>query len=120
MSENEWGIRLFECFRNPQMFAWAIFVPWGTACMHASEAKILMKSKDESVALKRFLCNACLCCFGCAWNRRALRKELVLDGNYFIDLMLWIFCPCCAATQEWQEVMVKKDKDSKVAIWNLA
>ncbi|CAG9313351.1 unnamed protein product [Blepharisma stoltei] len=51
------------------------------------------------------LLNVCLgMCLGAALNRRKIRDAFLIDGHFITDCLAHLFCPICAATQEYREV----------------
>jgi Cys-rich protein (TIGR01571 family) len=115
---SDWKAKLFDCFENPVMCLWACCVPCGAACMQAVDAYVFSGEKWD--ATRAFFLNCCLCCFGAAYNTKAVRERLKIDSNYAIDCVKWMFCPCCTAVQEWREVMLAKKGDDKTLIWRVA
>ena len=86
--------------------------------MQALNAKVTNEGHEgKNAALVAFLLNCCLCYFGAAYNRMKVREKYSIQGNYFVDCLLECFCPCCAVTQEWREVMKRVRGDDDLKIW---
>ena len=119
MSVVQWDKDLFDCFKNPIMCLWSWCIPCGSTCMQAVNAKVINEGHDSSKhCWTAFFCNCCLCYFGAAYNRMKVREKYSIQGNYFIDCLLECFCPCCAVTQEWRQVMDKENGDGDLKIWD--
>lgn len=116
---SNWNSDLFKCFDNAVMCLFSWCVPCGGVCMQAIDAKLALKS-EPNAAVMACLCGWCLCVYGSAWNRSNIRKAYSIDGSYIVDCLLHEFCGCCAATQEWMQVMHKEKGEAKKTICNFS
>lgn len=112
-----WNIGIFECSHNLSTFFFACCVPGGFCCIQMVNASFATR---EGGAWK-FVCilDCCLPVIGCVINRVNLRKSLDIKDSIFLDCFFWLYCPCCAVTQEYIETMDKKNSQEKgISIWN--
>ena len=52
-----------------------------------------------------------MCTMGFAWNRSKVREKYDLKGGIIVDFCLYIWCGCCAATQEYRECRARATVD---------
>jgi Cys-rich protein (TIGR01571 family) len=100
------------------MFIWPWLVPFGFQCMQTLDAK--WTSSEKHSALVACMCSCYLGCVGAGYNRHVLRKQLGIHGNLLVDILLELFLPCCAVSQEWREVMKHKGHSLNTPIWDAA
>ena len=50
------------------------------------------------------------CCFGTALNRGVLRRQYRIQGRWWRDLLVHLFCSVCAIAQEYREVNSRQGK----------
>merc|ERR1712013_366806 len=113
-SGTAWTHQLLGCSGNIIMCLWSWCIPCGMQCMQCVDANHALGS---GTGIKAFFCSFCLCCIGAAFNRGELRNKMDIEGTFIMDCLFEFCCPCCAITQEWQEVMGKFQKDPKKPIW---
>mmetsp|Transcript_32944 Transcript_32944/g.57741 ORF Transcript_32944/g.57741 Transcript_32944/m.57741 type:complete len:118 (-) Transcript_32944:342-695(-) len=91
---------LCTCY-NDTFSCICVLVPFGV-CFLQSKAIALLHQNDAYCLpfLRPLIC----CCYGAAWNRHEVREEIKIEGDYCSDLLVHMFCPCCATTQEYREV----------------
>ena len=92
---------LFSCEKTPGLFCFLLgFTCVGGPC--CVQGKVVSEVSGESFAKHCAL--PCLClCFGSAYNRQILRKNLGLESAYSSDLLLHACCNPCAVNQEFLE-----------------
>ncbi|CAG9312585.1 unnamed protein product [Blepharisma stoltei] len=112
-----WKYEVFDCSENYYMFFWALCIPCGYHCMQVFSAKLAEPSNKEA-AFRACTLVMLLGCFGGSINRKLLRKVLRIPDNPFSDF-IHVLMPCCAATQEWMQVMSIQKGDPKVTITKL-
>mmetsp|Transcript_20976 Transcript_20976/g.3394 ORF Transcript_20976/g.3394 Transcript_20976/m.3394 type:complete len:80 (-) Transcript_20976:69-308(-) len=78
------------------MCLWSLCVPCGIACMHAANFKTLSPNEKDKPWIG-CLFAIFLCCFGTGYNRSKFRDDLKIKGSLLFDMVLYLFCPCCAA-----------------------
>lgn len=86
--------------------------------MQALDAKFT-KKEDSNAAIKACFLAMCLSCFGAGCNRMEIRQKFGIEGNYFMDCLLHMFCCVCAVTQEWQHVVGEEFNDPKITVCKL-
>jgi hypothetical protein len=96
-----WNYKLFE----PQLKCYVLFLlfcPWqlpiqqGVTALHVFDSYL--------ASLQAFVCACCFACFGAGFNRKRIRDEREIPGNYFQDVLLHLFCGSCAVIQELTEL----------------
>ena len=108
-----WNIGLFECSQNPSAFFIACCVPGGSCCIQMVNARI--STRDGSAWKIVCILDCCLPVLGCAINRYYLRKALGIIDSVLFDCVFWLYCPSCAATQEYIETMDRMSNGNKGA-----
>ena len=118
----KWHQTPFDCLTNTKMCLWATLVPCGCQCMQAVDAMLLTTKEEEKNQsfMKACLCGVFLCCLGGFYNRLKLRENLDIFDSSFCDLVFWIYCSPCVATQEWMEVMEHTNRVKEKTIWEVA
>ncbi|CAG9335840.1 unnamed protein product [Blepharisma stoltei] len=76
-------------------------VPCGGICIQAYS----VDKATSSGMVCPFLWSCCLGCIGSAVNRGQIRQKYHIEGSFIMDCLISCFCGCCAATQEYREVM---------------
>jgi Cys-rich protein (TIGR01571 family) len=115
-----WEFGLFDCFAQPVMCIWMLFVPFGMNLMQLVEGRLIYTKDDPKYNFhqgRTIFCACCMCCIGFAYNRMNFRSELRIRGTFLTDLCLYMCCPCCALMQEWRQTMLDKRGQEKVYIW---
>ena len=111
-----WDFKILDCSQNLIMYLWACCVPCGMVCMQSLDAKLT--NKDKNACLIAFLLDCCCGCIGGIINRHRLKVDLeITDESIIMDILFWCFLPCCAATQEYMQVMKNKKGNEKLMIW---
>jgi Cys-rich protein (TIGR01571 family) len=72
---------------------------------------------DRNAALIAGLLAYCLGCIGGVINRYRLRERLNIKDKAIMDVVFWYCLPCCAATQEYIQVMRSKKGNERLLIW---
>lgn len=120
-SEQQWTQSLWSIFENKMMCLLACCVPLGCVCMQAADAKLIHKQESNGHLIACLL-GCCCGCFGMAYNRKKLRDELSIDGNYCLDLLCMCLCTLCSVTQEWRESVHAAKQDPKTeticSVWS--
>mmetsp|Transcript_27332 Transcript_27332/g.49163 ORF Transcript_27332/g.49163 Transcript_27332/m.49163 type:complete len:113 (+) Transcript_27332:165-503(+) len=58
-----------------------------------------------------YLCHCCLGFYGNAYNRTQLRSHYNINGNYFVDCLIYGCClGLCGSVQEYAEVKIRSAK----------
>ena len=113
-----WDIRIFDCQKNVIMFLWSCFVPCGVVCMQACDAKLTDSDKNAPIIAAALIC--CLGCIGGIINRYRLKEKLgIKEDPILLDVLFWLCLPCCAATQEYIQVVKEKKGKEDTLIWEL-
>lgn len=91
-----WDSSLLGCLDDFPSYYYIFYYPFGLLFIHL---QVSSKASSSNVYERVVCCNY----FGCALNRRDIRRELGISGNYLGDCFAWYFCPNCAASQEYRE-----------------
>ena len=86
----QWNTGLFGCFTNPAVCCLTMFAP------------VLLFGKNAETISENGVLWALASCSPCAAAllRTQIRKKKGIDGGFFLDLLLYCFCPCCALGQD--------------------
>lgn len=113
-----WDFTIFQCCNNPMMCFFSAFVPCGCCCMQIYDAKIT-NDVNKNAGLIAGLCVCLLGPIGAIYNRLKLRETLKIEDSVVADILLTLYVPCCAVTQEWMHTMSEKKGNPKLKIWEL-
>mmetsp|Transcript_13156 Transcript_13156/g.24632 ORF Transcript_13156/g.24632 Transcript_13156/m.24632 type:complete len:612 (-) Transcript_13156:2918-4753(-) len=103
----KWSSTLFNCKEE----LWACLVPGFFGCIGVAVVQSQALSKVGTTKFGPCLCALCCCCFGMARNRKRLRQEYKISSSYFVDLLFYCLpLYCCAAGQEYREVILRKSR----------
>jgi Cys-rich protein (TIGR01571 family) len=114
-TQKNWTIKMFKCCNNPYMCAFSCLVPFSCSIIQCLNSKLIFPETQEY--LGAYFCTW-FCCIGLAYNRSNLRKRLNIEGNYCLDCICHTCCSYCSLTQEWQEVMFFRFKNTQLNIFN--
>lgn len=95
-----WNEKLFGCFDDCGSCLIACLVPCGIPFLHISAVS---KATGEGCC-SPYCMIFCLGMIGYAINRGKIRMKLDIEGSCISDCCTWVYCPLCAATQEYREV----------------
>lgn len=83
---------IFSC-----LIVW--YVPLGPCIMHS----LATNQIANSGFMESYICSCLFCCLGMAYNRQKIRKNLMIQGNYFEDCLIYCCCMSCATAQDYRE-----------------
>ena len=101
MGDANWELPFWECSQEPVHCTLALLTCcYGVAVIQLDDQRKLEQSGHWPAFFYALLGWG----FGMAWNRKHLREQLRIEGNYWQDCALYCVC-CfpCMATQEFRE-----------------
>ena len=91
----DWQYPFFGCFGDPKI------------CIISFLAPCYAVGKNAESLGEDCMLTGLLCCLGIPFStvlRWRIRQQKGIKGSMIMDHVLWVFCGCCALTQESREV----------------
>lgn len=108
--------KLFGCCSDTNLCLLAFLMPCSIPCI---QGKAVAKAEKTNACCYPCMLSSFLLTIGCAINRTKIRKNHGKEGSCCMDCVIWSFCPCCAAIQEYLEANRKSIEIHEQSFSNL-